>query len=77
MKIILGDGNFDIRSPDQRHVTKFAIAGEPEIEMDVKMKVDVEIELTGTVSSTTHPQNLVKRWLPAPLVSSWVENGRP
>lgn len=48
-EFLLGDGEFDLRPPQQEKVEKFTIAAQPEIEMDVTTKIQPEVELLGLV----------------------------
>jgi hypothetical protein len=45
----LGDGNFDIRPPQQEKADKFEIAGQAELEMQLTTEVHQQVELHGTV----------------------------
>ncbi len=49
----LGDGNFDIRPPQQEKVDKFEISGQSELELQVTTKVQRKMELLGLVMDAT------------------------
>lgn len=48
-ELFVGDGNFDIRPPQQEKAEKFEIAGETEREFLLTTKLSKEVELTGVV----------------------------
>lgn len=48
-EFLLGDGQFDIRPPQQGQADRFSVAGQPDIEMDVTTKIQAEVELVGIV----------------------------
>ena len=48
-EFLLGDGEFDLRPPQQEKAEKFTIAGQPDIELDVTTKIQPEVELVGIV----------------------------
>jgi hypothetical protein len=48
-EFLLGDGEFDLRPPQQEKAEKFTIAHQPEIEMDLTTKIQPEVELLGLV----------------------------
>lgn len=55
----LGDGEFDLRPPQQEKVEKFTIAGQPAIELDVSTKIQPEVELLGIVIDRETSQPIV------------------
>jgi len=57
-KFFLGDGNFDIRPPQQEKADKFEIAGETELTFEVTSKVHREVELAGSVRDQATDQPL-------------------
>ncbi len=56
-EFLLGDGEFDLRPPQQEKVEKFTITGQPDIELDVATEIQPEVELLGIVidSETSQP----------------------
>ncbi len=57
-EFFLGDGNFDIRPPQQEKTDKFEIAGETELTLEVTTKVHREVELAGSVRGRATDQPL-------------------
>ncbi len=45
----LGDGEFDLRPPQQEKVERFTIANQPQIQLDIATKIQPEVELLGLV----------------------------